>query len=146
MTKINLSEIETESRRFGPVAYVATAGADGEPHLAPVVVNWVDERVVAFVATASRKVRNLRQNPRASVHFAVGESSNWDSCIVWGDVSIVDTVEGRRSLWDRMGYDLAAFEPGGPEAETHVFIVVEPKRATILRSYGMAGRDTWRRS
>lgn len=146
MTSTNLDQIVTDSRRYGPVAYVATAGVDGEPHLAPVVVNWVDDRIVAFVLSNSRKVRNARQNPRASVHFAVGESTNWDSCIVWGDVSIVDTTEGRRSLWDRMGYDLAAFEPGGPEADSHVFLVVEPSRATILRSYGIGGRESWRRS
>ncbi len=143
---LTLADVETESRRFGPFAYVATTGERGEPHLAPVAVNWVDQRIVAFVLTASIKVRNVRQNPRATVHFSVGESTGWDSCIVWGSASIVDTVEGRRSLWDRMGYDLAAFEPGGPEADTHVFLVVEPTRATILRSYGVGGRETWRRS
>jgi nitroimidazol reductase NimA-like FMN-containing flavoprotein (pyridoxamine 5'-phosphate oxidase superfamily) len=142
---LSLSDVVTESRRFGPIAYVGTTGQDGEPHVAPVVVNWVDERVVAFVLTASRKVRNIRQNPRATVHFSVGDSSGWDSCIVWGSVSIVDDTEGRRGLWNRMGYDLAAFEPGGPEADTHVFLVIDPTRATILRSYGMGGRETWSR-
>ena len=142
--QIDLATIESESRRFGPVAYVATTGHDGEPHLAPVAVNWIDGRIVAFVLTTSRKVRNVRQNPRATVHFSVGESTAWDSCIVWGDVEIVDDVAGRRSLWPRMGYDLSAFEPGGPEANSHVFLVISPRRATILRSYGIGGRLTWK--
>jgi nitroimidazol reductase NimA-like FMN-containing flavoprotein (pyridoxamine 5'-phosphate oxidase superfamily) len=142
---VNLDDIKKDSRRYGPFAYIATTGKDGEPHLAPVAVNWIDDEVVAFVLSSSRKVRNVRQNPRATVHFSVGESTNWDSCIVWGDARIVDTTEGRRELWDKMGYDLTAFEPGGPEADTHVFLVVEPTRATVLRSYGAGGRSVWKR-
>lgn len=141
-----LDDIRDDSRRYGPFAYVATTGDDGEPHLAPVAVNWVDDDIVAFVLAASRKVRNVRQNPRATVHFAVGESTGWDSCIVWGEATIVDQTPGRIALWDRMGYDLRAFEPGGPESDNHVFLVVRPVRASILRTYGMAGRITWKRS
>lgn len=144
-TSVTLDDIRTDSRRYGPLAYVATTGSDGEPHLAPVAVAWVDDDIMAFVLSRSRKVANVRSNPRATVHFAVGEASGWDSCIVWGDAEIVDTVEGRRGLWDRMGYDLAPFEPGGPESDNHVFLRISPHRATILRGYGLAGRETWRR-
>ncbi len=142
----SLEDIKTDSRRYGPFAYIATTGSDGEPHLAPVAVNWIGDSVAAFVLSSSRKIRNVRQNPRASVHFAVGESTKWDSCIVWGSARIVDTTEGRRELWDQMGYDLKAFEPGGPESDNHVFLLIDPVRATVLRTYGMAGRDTWRRT
>ena len=142
---VTLDDIRTDSRRYGPLAYVATAGSDAEPHLAPVAVAWVDERIVAFVLSGGRKVRNVRSNPRATVHFAVSEATGWDSCIVWGHAEIVDTVEGRRALWDRMGYDLTPFEPGGPESDNHVFLCIDPTRATILRGYGLAGRETWRR-
>ena len=142
---ITLDDVKADSRRYGPFAYIATTGSDGEPHLAPVAVNWIDDSIVAFVLSASRKVRNAKQNPRAAVHFAVGESTTWDSCIVWGDARLVDTTAGRSELWDRMGYDLRAFEPGGPESDDHLFLLIEPVRATILRSYGMAGRETWRR-
>lgn len=143
MTELN--DIKSDSRRYGPFAYIATTGTDGEPHLAPVAVNWIDDEIAAFVLSSSRKVRNVKQNPRATVHFAVSESTTWDSCIVWGDARIVDTTPGRIELWDRMGYDLRAFEPGGPESDNHVFLMITPTRATILRSYGMSGRESWRR-
>jgi nitroimidazol reductase NimA-like FMN-containing flavoprotein (pyridoxamine 5'-phosphate oxidase superfamily) len=142
---ISLEDVKNDSRRYGPFAYLATNGSDGEPHLAPVAVNWIHDAIVTFVLSASRKVRNVKQNPRATVHFAVSEGTGWDSCIVWGNARIVDTTAGRLELWDRMGYDLRAFEPGGPESDNHVFLVIEPVRASILRAYGMAGRDTWRR-
>lgn len=140
-----LEDIKNDSRRYGPFAFIATTGDDGEPHLAPVAVNWIDDEVAAFVLSTSRKVRNVRQNPRATVHFAVGESTKWDSCIVWGSARVAATTAERRLLWDRMGYDLAAFEPGGPESDAHVFLLIRPERATILRTYGMAGREAWRR-
>ncbi len=141
---LSLADIRDDSRRYGPIAYVSTASAAGEPHVAPVAVSWVDDDLCAFVLGASHKVRNVRANPRASVHFAVSESTNWDSCIVWGDASIVDTAEGRTALWGRMGYDLGQFEPGGPESDNHVFLRITPTRATILRFYGIQGRESWR--
>jgi nitroimidazol reductase NimA-like FMN-containing flavoprotein (pyridoxamine 5'-phosphate oxidase superfamily) len=141
---VTLSQIKDDSRRYGPLAYVATTGADGEPHLAPVAVAWVDDTICTFVLSAGRKVRNVRQNGRATVHFAVSEATGWDSCIVWGDATVIDTTPGRLALWDRMGYDLRAFEPGGPECDNHVFIQITPRRATILRGYGLAGREVWR--
>jgi nitroimidazol reductase NimA-like FMN-containing flavoprotein (pyridoxamine 5'-phosphate oxidase superfamily) len=143
-TAVSLSQIRDDSRRYGPLVYIATTGTDGEPHLAPVAASWVDDTIVAFVLSSGRKVRNVRQNPRATVHYAVSEASGWDSCIVWGDAQIVDTTPGRIALWDRMGYDLAPFEPGGPESDNHVFLQITPRRATILRGYGLAGRETWR--
>jgi nitroimidazol reductase NimA-like FMN-containing flavoprotein (pyridoxamine 5'-phosphate oxidase superfamily) len=139
----DLAGIEQESRRYGPIAYVGTTAPDGEPHVAPVAVAWADGALHAFVLASSRKVRNVQANGRASVHFAVSEATDWDSCIVWGHASVIDTTEGRRALWDRMGYDLAAFEPGGPESDDHVFVRIVPTRATILRTYGLKGRETW---
>ncbi|MFM8453859.1 MAG: pyridoxamine 5'-phosphate oxidase family protein [Gammaproteobacteria bacterium] len=144
-TEMSLDDVRTESLRYGPLAYVATSGPTNEPHLAPVAVSWFDGDVYAFVLSSGVKVRNVRANPRATVHFSVGASTNWDSCIVWGDAEILDTVDQRRHLWDKMGYDLAAFEPGGPESDNHVFLRIRPRRATVLRSYGLAGRATWKR-
>lgn len=143
---ISLDDVRGESMRFGPIAYIATSSSTGEPHLAPVAVSWFEEDIYAFVLSASVKVRNARANPRAAVHFSVGSSTQWDSCIVWGDVSLLESIDERRSLWDKMGYDLAAFEPGGPESDNHLFFRVRPSRATILRSYGVAGRETWKRT
>lgn len=141
----SLDDIKTDSRRYGPLAWVATASDGGEPHVAPVAVAWHGDDVLTFVRSDSRKVANLRGNPRATVHFAVGPNTNWDSCIVWGAVEIVDDDAGRTALWEKMGYDLTPFEPGGPTADSHVFLRIVPDRAVILRNYGIAGREQWRR-
>ena len=143
---ISLEEVRKESLRYGPIAYIATVSPLHDPHLAPVAVSWFDGDIYAFVLSSSVKVRNARSNPRATVHFAVGANTDRDSCIVWGDVTLLDTTQERQNLWDKMGYDLAPFEPGGPTANSHVFLRIIPTTALILRNYGLAGRETWSRS
>ena len=140
-----IGDIRTDSLRYGPIAYVATVSPSGDPHVAPVAVAWSGDDILTFVRTDSRKVANVRRHPRATVHFAVGPTTNWDSCIVWGAVDVIEDDAGREALWDQMGYDLSPFEPGGPTAPTHVFLRVRPDRALILRNYGIAGREQWRR-
>lgn len=142
----SLDQVRVESVRFGPIAYIATVSSNGDPHLAPVAVSWFEDDIYAFVLSSSVKVRNARAHRRATVHFSVGPTTEWDSCIVWGDVDLIETIEGRRNLWDKMGYDLSAFEPGGPESDNHLFFRIRPDRATVLRAYGLGGRETWKRT
>jgi nitroimidazol reductase NimA-like FMN-containing flavoprotein (pyridoxamine 5'-phosphate oxidase superfamily) len=141
---MELSDVKAEAERLGGSVYLASVRPDGRPHAVPIVMRFVDDRVVGFVANPSVKVANVRANPAVQLHWAVSDSTNWDSLIVDGTADIVDTVDGRRELWDRMGYDLSMFEPGGPEADSHVFVSVRPERALLLRKYGLEGRDTWR--
>jgi nitroimidazol reductase NimA-like FMN-containing flavoprotein (pyridoxamine 5'-phosphate oxidase superfamily) len=143
---VNLADVIAESARYGRTAWIATATTDGQPHAVPVAMSWIDDELVAFVLSTGKKIGNLRTNPQAMVHFQVSAETDWDSLMIRGTTSIIDTVEGRRALWDRMGYDLAPFEPGGPESDNHVFVKVTPKSATVLRFYGIKGRDTWRAS
>jgi nitroimidazol reductase NimA-like FMN-containing flavoprotein (pyridoxamine 5'-phosphate oxidase superfamily) len=143
---LTLAEVQADARRYGPIAYLGTVSPSGRPYTSPVAVNWIDDELVAFVATPEAKVANVRANGRMTAHYAVSEATGWDSCVLWGDARVVDTTEGRRALWDRMGYDLSRFEPGGPEADSHVFLVMTPTKAVILRNYGIAGREEWKRS
>jgi nitroimidazol reductase NimA-like FMN-containing flavoprotein (pyridoxamine 5'-phosphate oxidase superfamily) len=140
---MELDEVKAQAERLGRTVYVASVRPDGRPHAVPIVMNWADDRVIGFVANPSVKVTNLRANPAVQLHWLVGEATNWDSLMIDGTARIVDTTAERRSLWDRMGYDLSMFEPGGPEADTHVFIEVTPERALVLYKYGVEGRDHW---
>jgi hypothetical protein len=40
-------------------AWVATAGGDGRPHLVPLSIAWIDERVVIAIEATSVTARNL---------------------------------------------------------------------------------------
>lgn len=142
---LTLDDVRNDSKRYGPLAWVATVSPSATPYASPVAVAWHGDSILAFLATPEAKVSNVRSNPRVSVHFAVSAETDWDSCVVWGNGRIVDDTAGRDALWDKMGYDCNLFEPGGPSAASHVFLVVEPTRAVIMRNYGLKGKESWRR-
>ena len=141
---MDLDDVRAEAERPGRTAYLATVRPDARPHVAPVAMSWHGDHLNTFVLGTSTKVTNLRANPAASVHYPVAEATGWDSLIVDGTAEIVETPEGRRALWDTMGYDLDPFEPGGPDSDGHVFVVIAPSKALVLRRYGLDGREVWR--
>jgi nitroimidazol reductase NimA-like FMN-containing flavoprotein (pyridoxamine 5'-phosphate oxidase superfamily) len=141
---LDLQGVKVEARRFGPLAYLGTVSPSGTPYVSPVVTAWHGDELLAFVATPEAKVANVRANGRLTVHWPVSEATGWDSVIVWGAARVIDDTPGRQALWGVMGYDLSAFEPGGPEAGSHVFLALRPTKALVLRNYGIGGRETWR--
>ncbi len=140
----NLDAVIGQSARFGRTVFWASTRPDGRPHVVPVAAGWVDGLLTAFVLTASVKVANLRKNPATMVHWAVSEATGWDSLMVEGSTVVVDDTPGRTALWSRLGYDLSPFEPGGPSADTHVFLQLTPTRATLLEMYGIKGTHRWK--
>lgn len=74
------------------VYWLATAGADGAPHLIPIWGAWVDGRWYVE-GGPTRWQRNLRENPRMAIHV---ESTSREVVIVEGTaVEIVAPAEGR---------------------------------------------------
>lgn len=142
---LTLDDLRSDSARYGRLAFIATASPSGTPYASPVAVAWNGDTILAFLASNEAKVANVRRNPKVSVHFSVSAETDWDSCVVWGEGRIIDDTPGRTELWNKMGYDCTLFEPGGPSADTHVFLEIVPTRGLILRNYGIKGRDTWRR-
>ncbi len=68
------------------VAYLATAGADLQPHIVPVTAAVAQDRLVFAVdhkpksTTALRRLRNIAENPRVSVlcdHYADDWTTLW---------------------------------------------------------------------
>ncbi len=141
---MDLEQVKSEAKRFGPMVWIGTVRPDGRPHVVPIAMNWTDDdELVGFVLTSGTKVRNLRSNPNVTLHWQVSEATGNDSLIVDGTARVVDDLEGRRTYWSRW-FDCDTFEPGGPESDNHCFVVVRPERAVLLKMYGLAGRDTWR--
>jgi PPOX class probable F420-dependent enzyme len=72
-------ELSAEARRLleeARVGRLATADANGRPHVVPVVFAWREDRIYLPVdhktkrsadPAALRRIRNLRENPRASL-------------------------------------------------------------------------------
>ena len=98
-------------RRFATarVARLATAGADGRPHLVPVVFALEGDTVYSAVdakpkrTTALRRLENVRRDPRVALLADHYDDADWDA-LWWvradGGARVVDAQEpeARRAL------------------------------------------------
>lgn len=94
------------------VARLATAGADGQPHLVPVAFAVDDDTVYSVTdakpkrTTALRRLANVRENPRVSMlvdHY----EDHWDA--LW---------------WARADGRARVLEPAEPEARHAIALLV----------------------
>ena len=140
------ADFVAQAERVGPLAHLATATPDGLPHVAPIHVDWHDGHLYAMVGLASTKSRNIAANPNVCLHYQVAEETGWDSLVVWGRATLLDTVEDKRRLWTGvLGYDLDVFSPGGPDESPDTrFLEITVVRAVLLKRYGVGGREEYR--
>jgi nitroimidazol reductase NimA-like FMN-containing flavoprotein (pyridoxamine 5'-phosphate oxidase superfamily) len=103
--------------------WVTTASAAGRPHAMPVWGIWSGSEFVFSTSPASRKARNLYENPRAAIHL---ESGN-QVVVIEGDV---------RELTDHAGLEafLALYNPKyhwdfTPEQVSRGVFAVRPVKA-----------------
>ncbi len=106
--------------------WVATASADGEAHLVPVSLAWVDERAVIAVPDASVTTLNLTTSGRA--RLAVGPTR---------DVVMIDAALERNVSVDddpALGEAYAAQSDWDPRGDDgYVFLVLRPVRLQAWR-------------
>ncbi len=142
---MDLNEVAAETTRLSNWAHLATVGADGNPDVVPVWPAWQDDTVWIFSEANSVKVRNLAANPNVAMHWQVDESG--DGVEVWGTAVVHSDLDTKQRLWTGVfTYNLDDFAPDGPQSASYCFIAVRPDRVLALKQYGMAGRDTWKRT
>jgi hypothetical protein len=106
--------------------WVATASADGAPHLVPVSLAWVDERVVIAVPSTSVTTRNLVASGTA--RLGVGPTRD----VVMIDAVLERTVDVADD--DALGAAYAAQADWDPRADSgYVFLVLRPMRLQAWR-------------
>ncbi len=118
--------------------WVATASAVGAPHLVPVSLAWIDERVVIAVEVSSVTARNLTASGEA--RLAVGPTR---------DVTMIDAVLERSvdvAADDALGAAYVAQADWDPRRDTgYVFLVLRPVRVQAWREANeIAGRTLMR--
>lgn len=117
--------------------WVASASGEGAPHLVPVSLAWVDERVVIAVEASSVTARNVTASGVA--RLAVGPTR---------DVVMIDAVLDRtvEVADDELGAAYAAQADWDPRRSTgYVFLVLRPVRVQAWReSNEIPGRTLMR--
>jgi len=145
MTTLTLQDIKTFATGLSPWAHLATVGADGEPDVVPVHPCWEGDVIWIMVGRDSVKSKNVAHESRVALHWQVTEKG--DGVEMWGRSSLHADVDTKRRLWNGVfDYDLNAFAPGGPDnSPDTVFMRVDVDRAMLMRAYGMAGIERWKR-
>ncbi len=124
----------------GHTLEVATIGADGFPHLAPMWYRYEEGRLVFRSFTKSQKIVNLRRNPNLTVLLEDGKSyDELRGVMIKGTAHLITDREYVLGLYGRISADYrlidgvrreftpeeleAAF---GAMAEKNTAVVVEP--------------------
>jgi flavin reductase (DIM6/NTAB) family NADH-FMN oxidoreductase RutF len=118
--------------------WIATASAAGAPHLVPVSLAWVQERVVIAVEESSVTARNLSASGTA--RLAVGPTRD----VVMIDAVLEQTADV--SADDGLGAAYVAQADWDPRRATgYVFLVLRPVRVQAWREANeIAGRTLMR--
>ncbi|CAM5637323.1 PPOX class F420-dependent enzyme [Streptomyces spiroverticillatus] len=117
------------TQQFGTLA---TNKSSGHPHLTTMLYSWdADSRIVRFSTTADRiKVKQLRRDPRASVHVPGGDV--WSFAVAEGEAELseVTTTPG-----DAVGRELLAMVPEAakPEDEDAFLAQLVTERRVVIR-------------
>ena len=114
--------------------WVATASPDASPHLVPLSLGWIDERIVIALDAGSPTARNIGASGVA--RLAVGPTR---------DVAMIDAMLERSSGVDddeALGVAYAAQADWDPRGLAgYVFLVLRPTRIQAWReSNELAGR------
>ena len=113
------------------VTYLGTADASGNPHVSVVAPGFSDGSVWFATRPTSKKLRNIRENPRVGFHWPIGGEGPGELA-AWGTASIRPRDEHER-IWTSgyFGYDLAGFF-GSPDNPALAFVEATIDRARLM--------------
>jgi hypothetical protein len=119
--------------------WVATASADGAPHLVPLSFDWDGQALLVATSARSPTGRNLA----ATRTVRLGLGLTHDVTIIDGDVEVLDAGELPRAVGDRFaartGFDPRVLDPPYP------WFPITPRRIQAWREVDeLPGRDLMR--
>ena len=148
MARKDISMTEDEVLSFlgsgAKTLQVATIGADGTPHVAPMWFVMEDGKIVFRSFAKSQKIVNLRRDPRLTVLAETGETyAELQGVMVKGEATLVDDPAYVLQIYGRLAarypmigdqavtVDAAAVEAAfGRYAPKNTAVIVEPEKIT----------------
>jgi general stress protein 26 len=118
--KQKIVEIMKKASSF---AFLATGDGD-QPRVRP-VTPIVEDDMSIWVATSaeSRKVKQIKQNPKISLAFAQHPEGEKAATVI-GEAEIVANMEQKKRIWELAPYDLSQYFPNGPESEDYCLLKI----------------------
>ncbi|MBO0888142.1 pyridoxamine 5'-phosphate oxidase family protein [Candidatus Bathyarchaeota archaeon] len=94
---VSFNEREVEFLRESEICRFATASAKGDPHVVPVSYVWDNGVPVIVTDYKTRKLKNLRENPKAAI--LVDSGGTRKLILISGPVEIIEKGEEYRRLY-----------------------------------------------
>ena len=108
-------------------AFLATCDS-GQPRVRPVAPIVEDDMSVwVATSTSSRKVKQIKQNPKVSLAFVQHPRGEKAATII-GEAEIVPDMEQKKRVWGLAPYDLSQYFPKGPESEDYCVLKINIKK------------------
>ena len=122
--KQKIVDIMMETNLF---AFLATGDGD-QPRVRP-VAPIVEDDMSVWVATSagSRKVKQIKQNPKISLAF-VQHPNGEKAATVVGEAEIVSDLEQKKRIWGLAPYDPSQHFPEGLESEDYCVLKINIKK------------------
>lgn len=107
-------------------AYMATV-AGKQPWIrsvSPIIGNGMSIWVTTFAK--SRKVKQIKKNPRVCLHFAKHPDGSMVATI-HGTVKIIQDLKAKKKVWGIAKFDLKQFFPEGPASKDYCLLKIVPE-------------------
>ena len=115
-------------------AYLATCDGD-QPRVRP-VSPIVEDDMSIWITTysTSRKVKQLRENPKICLAF-VEQPSGDKAATVVGEAKIVSDIAQKKRVWKLAAFDLYEHFPNGPESDEFCLLAITVRRVEWRESW-----------
>lgn len=122
--KQKIVEIMKKASNF---SFFATCDG-GQPRVRP-ISSMVEDDMSVWMATsaASRKVQQIKKNPKVSLAF-VQQPQGEKAATIIGEAEIVEDMEQKKRVWGLAAYDPLQFWPDGPETKDYCVLKINIKK------------------
>jgi general stress protein 26 len=105
------------------------ATSDGDQARVRPVSSMVEDDMSVWIATsvASRKVQQIKKNPKVSLAF-VQQPQGEKAATIIGEAEIVEDLEQKKRVWGLASYDPSQFWPDGPETKDYCVLKINIKK------------------
>jgi general stress protein 26 len=109
--------------------YANLATSDGDQPRVRIVSPIIEDDMSIWITTrtTSRKVKQLRQNPKICLAFV--EPPDGDKAVtIIGEAQVIPDLGKRRKVWKLAPFDLYEQFPGGPDSDDFCLLKIAVKR------------------
>jgi general stress protein 26 len=137
VTEERALEVVRETMQAAEYCFLITLDETGHPQARVMDPFDPEPDMTVWLATdrTTRKVRHLRDDPRATLAYYDAENAGYVTMA--GHIRLVDDPGERRARWNE---DWAPYYPGGPTGDRYILLEFSPSRIEVM-SFGLRFMD-----